>query len=242
MNKRHALGAAFMCAMTLTSLPSLAQIAPDGVQRYFRSGERPIQNVKVSNRYPKKDFNVTVKIQQEFNKNMPDARTEDTSDFLMAPNVFPLRAQENRLIRLVYTKPLDNEEKVYRVTFHPKAIEIIDNEVTDKIAFGLDLLQTTGMLVLVSPKNPSPKFRWERDETGITIINEGNTSVDFMRVKDFCESGKPKDPECKLLLPGRVYPGQTRKFDYPGNLPIKEWYYRIYDQIQPPISISAYNQ
>ncbi len=240
MKNKKFLSTALLCSLTLCSLPAISQVAPDGVQRYFRAGERPIQNVKVSNKYQNKDFNIVVKIERDINKNTPDERTVATTDFLMAPNQFPLRAKENRLVRLVYTKPLDNEEKVYRIGFYPTPVKIEDNEVTDKVVFGLDLLQSSGMLILVSPKNPAPKFKWERDDTGITIINEGNVSLDFMRMREYCEEGK-KDKDCQMISPGRVYPGQTRKFEFPGHLAIKEWYYRIYDQIQPPISVSAYS-
>lgn len=240
MNKNHTLGAALLCTLAFTSISAFSQVAPDGVQRYFRAGERPIQNVKVSNKYPDKDFNINVKIERDLNKNTPDQRTEATSDFLMAPNQFPLRAKENRLVRLVYTKPLDNEEKVYRIGFYPTPVKIEANEVTDRIVLGMDLLQSSGMLILVSPKNPAPKFKWERDDTGITIINEGNVSLDFMRMREHCPNGK-KDPNCQMISPGRVYPGQTRKFDFPGDLAIDEWFYRIYDQIQPPISVDAYS-
>lgn len=239
MKRTKALYTGFICALTLLSTPAFTQIAPDGVQRYFRAGERPIQNVKVNNNYTNKDFNVQVKVQREFNKNTPEFYMEDTKDFLMAPSTFPLRASESRLLRLVYTKPLDQSEKVYRVTFHPQPLRAEDAGDGNSVDMGVSILKSTGMLVLVSPKTPAPRFKWERNNDGITIMNEGNVSLDFMRVKEHCPT--PAAEDCIELEAGRVYPGQSRTFAYPGHLDIKEWYYKIYDKIQSPISIGAFS-
>ena len=236
-------------ALPLYSLPPLPshaeesnklQISVDGVQRYFRAGENPVKNVRVTNQ-----SNITYVVNSVLqHQRNPGERVADLMDdnetFLFAPKKFSLRGGESRLVRVVLSKPLTDKEALFRLNFVPKHKEfyVPGSEKKDAIHFGTRFIVSTGMLVLVSPKNPEPNLTYERDEDGITFKNEGNVAIDLRRDLNHCFDRKKEN--CVELPGKRIYPGKTWHFPLSGEKPLT-YHYQVYEEnvSSSPIKIDA---
>lgn len=223
-----------LCFAVFLAMSNFAQaqihVAVDGVQRYFVSGEPVYQTLTVSNNHPTETLELGVKI--EIYKNIAEStQVADlelvTNDFLLAPRKIVLKPSESRRVRLVYSKPFEESEKVYRLAFEPRSLSELENDSSATgVRVGTKVITTAGMLVLVSPKDIKFDLQHERDEEGITFTNTGNIAVDFRLTKNFCSPLLVE--ECRELPGRRIYPGKSWRYEIPGNVPVR-WMVTVYN-------------
>lgn len=207
-------------------------IMVDGVQRYFRAGEVPVQNVTVTN-HSDKALSLKTSIVR-YTKPGRTAANEVSEmvpadeDFIFAPKLFRLKAGESRQVRMVLAKPLSDKERIYAISFDPFDFDYDDVEDYEGgIDLGLGFIKTSAVVVVVSPKKPDPVVEWERDETGVTFYNKGNVSIDLTMRRNVCV-GEFKD-DC-LNFPGyRIYPGLSYRMDLDQSYEV-ERPYKVYDK------------
>ena len=220
-----------------------AQIVVNAVTRTMLPNRKPIENVEVSNFSEERILQADIFAEESIIK--PDG-TEDvklTDDFLIAPASMILRPNENKKARLVLRRPpSENTERYYRVTFKAKVPDALrmdalgltteERQQQDALSANISMISGMGIFITVAPANMKPKLTWHRDESGITFVNEGNTSIDMRMRKEYCFDGDKKD--CISLPYKRIYPGHSWKFDISGDKPLV-YYYKVYDSTEKAI-------
>ena len=240
---RFAMMAVFMAAFSFfNSISYAADISVDEVQKYFLADEKPIKTMTVYNQNETTKFFVEAQISERQYDEEEDkwVKVPDESKSLMvSPSRFIMEPKSSRRIRLVYNKPMDGKEHMYSVAFLPSEYKDKapwEDASAEGVAMGTKFVVTTGMLVTVSPAAPKSLLTFERDVSGITFTNEGNTQVDLRMIRSYCygeEGEKEQEDENKkcIELPSkRVYPGHSWRFDVDGSIPI-EWPYRVYNRM-----------
>lgn len=220
-----------------------AQIVVNAVTRTMLPNRKPIENVDVSNF--SKDRILQTNIFAEESIITPEGTEEvkETKDFLIAPQVMILRPGEHKKARLVLSKaPSADKERYYRVTFKasvPEPLRLKNLGLTeeeqrqqDALKASISMISGMGMFITVAPQNMKPKLTWKRDATGITFMNEGNTSIDMRTRKEYCFDGNNAD--CITLPYKRIYPGHSWRFDIPGDKALV-YYYKVYETTEKAI-------
>jgi P pilus assembly chaperone PapD len=229
--KRMIFAKTVAAVVMAASLPAVAQaqIVVQEVVRYIKPGQRPIENVLLRNLDEKRAFSVSAEVVKELGSGSENRTYEPTKDLVIAPPAFIMRPGENKLARMVLSKPADRDtERVYRVRFQPSQVKGEGEVEPPKgIQTQISFVTTTGMLVLVSPTNPAPKLTFTRTPTEVTFRNEGNITLDMRRNDNYCFD---RDQTDCIELPGtRIYPGQAWTVPLP-NRPIR-YSYSVYGDI-----------
>lgn len=120
---------------------------------------------------------------------------------LASPSRFILEPGQRRTLRIAAIGALQDRERVYRVTVKP-----VTGDVSGS-ASGLKLLVGYDLLVLVRPPAVRHSIRIERNGSELTLINEGNASVELAEGKQCDASGK----SCHELPAKRLYAGASWK-------------------------------
>ena len=209
------------------ALPASAQVAVEGIQRAFLPGERPIQNVPVKNTSTDQIFRIESRVRLA--DKQPDGTEilSETQDIRIAPSTFILRPGEERIVRLMLTKPADKDkERAYRISFMPATPPKDEQSERNAISAGVTVLTTMGLYVTVVPQNMQPNLTYTRDASGITFRNEGNVSVELKRISNFCFDEEKTD--C-MMLPGQwITPGFSWRLDIPAHRHI-HYFYKVYE-------------
>lgn len=227
------VGATLECAQ--------AQVNVSGIIREITPGQRPIENVDVSNFSDKRILQVDISARQVFFDTEGNETAETTDDFLIAPKTMILRPGEKKQARLVLREPLGEKERYYRIGFKArlpepirmKALELTEAEQAkqDELKAGVFMVSGVGMFITVAPENPKPKLTWARKPDGnITFRNEGNTTIEMRARKNYCYEGNT----CVDLPNKRIFPGHTWQFDFPADEPLV-YYYKIYDKTKKAV-------
>lgn len=215
------------------------QVTVDGVQRYFRVGERPVQTITVTNTSKDKVLVLDSVLKEYEDVHAKVLKLKDTDDFLVSPKKFTIKPGEKRLVRVVLSKPMNDKERYYNIVFQPD-YDAMKNEENkegggDDLQMGISYVVTSGVILLVSPQNPKEKLTWTRNDEGITFKNEGNISVDMKKRTKYCFDAEGKD--CTMLIPQRIHPG--KEWFYPISSDRKlQYYYAVYDRVREPVNIA----
>ena len=220
-----------------------AQIVVNAVTRTMMPNTRPIENVDVSNFAESRILQTNISAEESFISKDGEEELKPTKDFLIAPVSMILRPGETKKARLVLQRPpSENQERYYRVTFKaaipdPLRLESMglsesERAQQDALSANISMISGMGIFITVAPKNMKPKLTWSRDRSGITFVNEGNTSVDMRMRKEYCFDNSKND--CISLPFKRIYPGHTWKYEIAGDKPLV-YYYKIYDRTEKAI-------
>jgi P pilus assembly chaperone PapD len=118
---------------------------------------------------------------------------------IASPARMILEPRQRRTLRLAAIASDLPRERVYRVNVKPVAGDVASEQTGLKLLVGYDLL------VLVRPKTPSSALVASRDERGLTVVNEGNASVELSEGKQCDKRGGP----CRPLPSKRLYAGAS---------------------------------
>ena len=210
-----------------------AQIVVRDVIRHMLPTQRPIENATVKNTSKEQILRANIEVQESKRTASFEEELSPTDDFIIAPKSMILRPEEERIARLVLRKPPEeNAERYYRVNFRPaipRAEELRELGVTqaeiDRIQAKVNLISGTGIFITIAPQKMNPKLTYDRDSTGITFKNDGNVSIDMRSRRDVCFT----ESNCVTLPSKRLYPGQSWRYEVPGNYEFV-YYYNIYDK------------
>ncbi len=119
--------------------------------------------------------------------------------FLASPARMVLEPRQRRTIRLAAIASDLSRERVYRVTVKPVAGDVTSEQSGLKLLVGYDLL------VLARPSAPTLALDAKRDQHGLTLVNNGNASVELSDGKQCDTSGAP----CRPLPSKRLYAGAS---------------------------------
>lgn len=201
MNKLYTL----LLSLSIFVLPSLstAQLQVDRAILNFKAGERPVQNVLLSNSGGS-PFGITVVVKEMINPGSPEEEGIETKNLIVSPKRFTIKNGTQRTIRLLLKKPPTENEHVYRVQFLPRFEGFDDDEAKNGgKSTQLKVITTVGLLILVDPLKREEKLVWNRAGNSIAFKNEGNSYVYL----DQGKSCRSSTEDCDPLPVNRVYAG-----------------------------------
>jgi P pilus assembly chaperone PapD len=123
----------------------------------------------------------------------------ETLGLIASPTRMVLEPRQRRTMRLAAIGSDLPRERVYRVTIKPVAGEVTSEQSGLKLLVGYDLL------VLVRPKRPVLALVAKRDQHQLTLVNNGNASVELSEGKLCNNNGTP----CRPLPSKRLYAGAS---------------------------------
>jgi len=189
---------------------SLANLSLNKVLIRFEKGDRPVNNISITNKGA-----IILKVRAEIievkNAGQDSVEELKTRDLMLAPKVFELKPGETRVARVVLRKPPKDREKIFRVRFIPDKVAQTEEMESNGMSVKIGVVIGMGALVIAAPQNPSPKLTFTREDGKITFVNEGNITAQLQRDK-FCSDDVP---ECINLSGKRIYPGATYVLDVP---------------------------
>lgn len=195
-------------------MPASAEgLVLDKVIVNFRPAEKPIDNINVTNQ-SEKPLKVTVQTIEAINSDLSDQKEIPTDQLVVAPKAFEIAPGETRPVRLVLRSFPDDKEAVYRVRFEPSTPTIRKTQEIEGKAVNIDMIVSMGALIMVSPKNPKPDFKFTREGDKIKFTNAGNLTVQLQR-EDFCTEGRVL---CVPLEGARLFSGTTWEMTVPEKL------------------------
>jgi P pilus assembly chaperone PapD len=118
---------------------------------------------------------------------------------IASPARMVLEPRQRRTIRLAAIASDLSRERVYRVTVKPVAGDVTSEQSGLKLLVGYDLL------VLARPSTPTLALVAKRDQHEVTLVNNGNASVELSDGKQCEKSGAP----CRPLPSKRLYAGAS---------------------------------
>ena len=222
---------AMLLAGVLAAPAMATDISVDNVHQYFLAGERPVKNLAVKNNNKEKAFAIDVKVERVLGI---DAKTgkvnlEDaTRDFMFAPKQFVLKPNSSKNLRIVYVKPLsENEERRYQMSFMPRIERSYDNDPdATGIQAGASVVVSTGVALMIAPQARDVNMLVKRTEDGAVFKNAGNVTINLRPRINYCDAGSCIDLPKKLVNPGDVW-----FYKMPKGMKI-DWYYDIYGVTQ----------
>ena len=116
---------------------------------------------------------------------------------LVSPSRMILEPGQRKLVRFAAMSPLNDRERVYRVTVKP-VVGALQSEES-----GLKLLVGYDVLVLARPVEIRPNLVASRSGASLTFRNDGNASLELVDGKQCDASGK----SCTMLPGKRLYSG-----------------------------------
>ena len=190
-----------------------ANISLDKVILNFVPGEKPVQNIMITNQ-GEKTVKVSGSVVQIQNSGQENEKEFPSKNLILAPKAFELAPGAQRQVRLVLRNFPDQQEGIYRVRFKPDTPQITTQEPKPGMSVKIGVVMTMGALVMVTPTVPSPKLTFERKKDVITFKNEGNVTAQLQR-EEFCTDGRKN---CTSLDGKRIYPGMTWDHAIPESL------------------------
>lgn len=104
---------------------------------------------------------------------------------LVTPQQLIIPAKQQRLVRLMLTHPLTEEEQIYVIDIVPIPREIIPLNTFTKSNkhIGLQMLVGYGVLTMVRPIHPQLDIRLQRIGRKLLLHNKGNANVELSNIK-----------------------------------------------------------
>lgn len=215
----------FLLAAVLFTAALAAPAHADGLYLskvivHFMPGQRPIDNINVTNQSDK-TLRVTVQTIKVTHAGMPDQKNTPTHKLIVAPESFEIAPGETRPVRLVLRGFPDNLEDVYRIRFSPNLPTIEKKQVIAGKTVQINVIVSMGALIMAEPKNPKPDLSFKRQGDVITFINKGNVTATLQR-DNYC---LPDGKTCVDLEGMRLFPGNSWTMKVPAalkNLPFTQ--------------------
>jgi P pilus assembly chaperone PapD len=160
-----------------------AQVVANSVIFNFKAGDRPVQNVFVSNSGAAPLY-VGVKIQEAVDLSAEKIEFVDSDKLLLSPRNFSLAPNGQRTVRMLLKKPLGEKEGVFRVLLVPQQTEFgqdqtrtIDNGDSKLV---MHVATGVGLLVYIEPARVRKELAIIREEKGIRLQNTGNIQAQLI--------------------------------------------------------------
>jgi P pilus assembly chaperone PapD len=129
---------------------------------------------------------------------------------LASPNRMILQPGEKAILRLgVIERPTDID-RVFKISVTPVVGEIESSTNAIKLVYAF------GVIVILRTETPEPSVTVTRDGNILTVVNDGNTMVQFGYGKQCDASGV----ECTEIPNKRVYPDSTWVYELPEDAPV----------------------
>lgn len=201
--------------VTFSTSPSQAAgLSLDKVIVDFRPGEKPVDNLKVTNQ-TEQPLKITANTVKVLNGGMPNQEEIPvTNELVVAPRSFELAPGETRTVRLVVPAFPEDRELDYRIRFSPDKPTMVQTQESGDKSVQLNIIVSMGALVMVAPKNPKPDLKFERAGEKIRFTNAGNIAATLQR-ENFCT---PDKSVCAMLEGERLFPGATKEMNVPEAL------------------------
>lgn len=199
--------AQYALALSALSLPAArpayAELVVSQLIVEFKPGGSRAADIEIFNNSDERSYTV-VEPRELLGPGTPAERHIETPDpvklgLLVSPSRFILEPQQRRTLRIAAIGPAAASERVYRVTVKPVAGEVTGNESGLKLLVGYDLL------VLVRPPVVRNAVRAERNGSELTLINDGNASVELAEGEQCDLNGV----DCQALPAKRLYAGAS---------------------------------
>lgn len=140
---------------------------------------------------------------EEINVNEIDER------LVVSPNRLIVPAKGSRSSRVMFTGKRDIE-RYFRVTYVPVLPTQEDGFGTqdeidklDGLKVGFNMLIGYGTLVYVAPENTTYDTKFNLNENGLEVINNGNASIKFNFLVSCDKENKCSEPATAILRPGK---------------------------------------
>lgn len=193
----------------LAAAPARAELVVSQLIVEFKPGASRAADIEILNNGDERSYAV-VEPREVLNPGTATEKRVETPDparlgLLASPARFILEPHQRRTLRIAAIGAPLNRERVYRVTVKPVTGDLAGSESGLKLLVGYDLL------VLVRPPVVRNGLRFERTGSKLTLINEGNASVELAEGKQCDASGK----NCQALPAKRLYAGASWKQELP---------------------------
>lgn len=184
-----------------------AEIALSQLVVELTPGNHSRADIEIWNSDPDRAY-VSVEPREVVNAGTPSELRRESPDpekigLLVSPARLILEPAQRRLLRIATIAPPSDRERVYRVTVKPVVGGLSASASGLKVLIGYDVL------VLVRPKEINPHVTGSRQGDILTLINDGNVSVELVGGKRCSSSGS----DCSHLPGARLYAGAERKID-----------------------------
>jgi P pilus assembly chaperone PapD len=189
--------------------PAHAELVVSQLIVDFKPGAQRTADIEIFNNGDERSYAV-VEPREVLNPGTAREKRVATPDpaklgLLASPARFILEPKQRRTLRIAVVGPPATQERVYRVTVKPVTGEVAGSESGLKLLVGYDLL------VLVRPPVVRNSVRSERKGSELTLVNEGNASVELAEGKQ-CD---PAGTSCQELPAKRLYAGVSWKQKLP---------------------------
>lgn len=197
---RLALGVSLL---SLMALPARAELVASQLIVEFKPGASRTADIEISNNGEERSYAV-VEPREILNAGTPREEGRAIPDparlgLLASPARFILEPGQRRTLRIAAIGAPADLERVYRVTVKPVTGDVSGSETGLKLMVGYDLL------VLVRPPALRNAVRAERRGSQLTLVNNGNASVELAEGRQ-CDAG---DKNCQALPAKRLYAGAS---------------------------------
>lgn len=200
---RAGVGLALLCLSLLGSAPAGAELVVSQLIVELKAGGPKTADIEVFNNSEERSY-ATVGPREILNPGTAREEARLSPDptklgLLTSPARFILEPNQRRTVRIASIGDASNRERVYRVTIKPVTGDVSSSESGLKLLVGYDLL------VLVRPPAVRSAVRSERNGLQLTLINDGNASVELAEGKQCDPSGR----NCQTLPAKRLYAGAS---------------------------------
>lgn len=170
-------------------------------------GDRGRTDIEISNSDPERAY-VSAEPREVIDPGTPsESRREDPDPeklgLLVSPSRMILDPGQRKLLRIAAIAPPADRERVYRVTVKPVVGEL------SAPASGLKVLIGYDVLVIVRPREISPHVSGSLAGNILTLMNDGNVSVELVDGKRCNSAGSA----CSDLPGARLYAGAQKRID-----------------------------
>lgn len=128
---------------------------------------------------------------------------------IISPNRMVLAPGQNKIFRVVPTRPADDADKVYRILIKPHASKM-SGQSEEKTA-GIKLMIGYELLVFMRPANYKVDLQAKREGKKLNLYNAGNTNINVREIK-LCVDDKS---DCEEVNGHLLYAKQSWQVDLP---------------------------
>ncbi|MBB3763456.1 fimbria/pilus periplasmic chaperone [Sphingomicrobium lutaoense] len=207
LNPTHlsCFGAMLLLSLLAVPTPAMGELLIDKLIVELRQGKVNRQDLTVWNKSPDRVY-ILVEPSLITNPGKSTQRRVNSVDpreigLLASPQRMILEPGQQRLLRIASLTTDASLERVYRVTVRP----VVNEDAADG---GLELLVGYDLLVLARPAITDFSVTTLRQGQQLTLRNEGNSSVELLKIRQCDRSGHCSDQTGKRLYAGAEWQTQ----------------------------------
>lgn len=205
-----ALCLGLMIAM-VPAAPACAELAVSQLIVELKPGATRAADLEIYNDSDERSF-VSVEPREIIDAGLDTEKSQPSPDpeklgLLVSPMRLVIEPHQRKRLRIAAIAPVPLRERIYRVAIKPVAGDVSGTETGLKLLIGYDLL------VLVRPPVNTPEVEVRRTGRVLTILNQGNASVELAEGKQCDGTGE----SCQALPSKRLYAGVSWQQSLPGS-------------------------